>query len=105
MFAHCFDSKTLLDSLFLEVKLVAGDLNARRRELESEGKGNMNGTSVYHFLQDYPHVKPLGSTDATPILGGRLDYACLMNDQGACEPDLLSDHFSLVITLPEGKRT
>ena len=107
---NCFTVNALPDNIFGSMSFVAGDLNARHRELESSGKMNTNGARFYQFLRDYPDTSLLGSKDATHIQGGRLDYAFLLNGQGLeghCEvvPDLLSDHFSLDITLPLGKNS
>ncbi|KAG0712195.1 hypothetical protein GWK47_019013 [Chionoecetes opilio] len=108
--SNCFGVTALPDPIFQGVMtLVAGDLNARHRSLESGGKTNVNGTRLVQFLSDFPQARLLGSQEATHIQGGRLDYACLVNYQGATGisnviSDLLSDHFAIGIRLPLTKR-
>ena len=104
---NCFTSDVLPSCVFDGVTLLAGDINARHRALENEGRSNQNGGKFHQFLQDYPDVRLLGSKAATHIQGGRLDYACIVNGQGldgecVVEPDLLSDHFALAIKIPLG---
>ena len=105
---NCFCIDSLPDAVFNSATLVAGDLNARHGDFDKSGKVNTNGVRFRQFLADYPDAILLGTQDATHILGGRLDYAVLLNGQGlagkcAVVPELLSDHFSLEITLPLGK--
>ncbi|KAG0708718.1 hypothetical protein GWK47_023972 [Chionoecetes opilio] len=108
--SNCFGVTALPDPIFQGVMtLVAGDLNARHRSLESGGKTNVNGTRLVQFLSDFPQARLMGSQEPTHIQGGRLDYACLVNHQGApgiCNviSDLLSDHFAIGIRLPLTKR-
>ena len=105
---NCFDVAYLPDCIFSEVTLLAGDLNAKHNQL-GDLKGNNNGAAFYQFLQDYDDVILLGDASATHIKGGRLDYACIFNGQGLTgqchlQPELLSDHFALAVTLPVEKR-
>ena len=88
--------------------LLAGDLNAKYSQLGNLN-GNSNGAAFYQFLQDYDDVSLLGDASATHIKGGRLDYACIFNGQGLTgqchlQPELLSNHFTLAVTLPVEKR-
>ncbi|KAG0712470.1 hypothetical protein GWK47_018397 [Chionoecetes opilio] len=108
--SNSFGVTALPDPIFQGVMtLVAGDLNARHRSLESGGKTNVNDTRLVQFLSDFPQARLLGSQEATHIQGGRLDYACLVNYQGVTGisiviSDLLSDHFAIGIRLPLTKR-
>ena len=80
--SNYFSPNTLPNSVFNNVTLVAGDYNARYHELERDRKNNGNGVKFWQFLQDYPDITLLGNKIATHILGGRLDYACIVNGQG-----------------------
>lgn len=104
---NCFSIQALPDNIFNGVTVVTGDLNARHGELERSGKINTNGVRFNQFLKDFPDATLLGSKDATHLQGGRLDYAFILNGQGLggdsdVEPELLSDHFALAISLPLG---
>lgn len=105
---NCFSISKLPDIIYNEATLVAGDFNARHAHLEANAKTNDNGRRFNQFLNDYPDSKLLGTNEATHLMGGRLDYAVILNGQGldgSCEvmPELLSDHFSLAISIPLGK--
>lgn len=105
---NCFSISRLPDTIYNDATLIAGDFNARHADLEANGKTNDNGRRFNQFLNDYPDSKLLGTNEATHLMGGRLDYAVILNGQGldgTCEvmPELLSDHFSLAISMPLGK--
>ena len=109
VYGNRFHVGDLPDCIFDEPTLVVGDLNARHPALGTEGK-NANGDRFMRLLMDHNDVSVLGTPEPTHVGGGRLDYACMFNGQGltgSCKvvPELLSDHWALMVELPVGKKS